>query len=70
MIVLDTVYMVCLPKNRGVIYGAAGGSPAEAWTSFEELELGGTGVDRLDARRRGYRARKVHIVLDKEPADA
>lgn len=61
---IDTVYMVCYPGNRGVFYGAAGRTAREAWSAFEELELGGTGARAGDFRSRGYRARKVRIELE------
>lgn len=62
--VLDRVWMICMPEDRGVVYGAAGMSARGAWQAFEELELGGTGCSATDFRRLGYRARRVVITLE------
>jgi len=61
--ILDTVWMVVAPRNKGVIY-CIGCSAAEVWSKIELDEVMGTGVTATSLRAKGYRAKKVNIVLE------
>jgi len=62
--VLDTVYMIVMPDAIGIVYGPPATSARDAWARVEELELMGSGVTAHELRRRGYRARRVQIMLE------
>lgn len=59
---LDTVWMLVLPDNKGVVY-EIGKSAKEVWDKVIERELLGTGVTKADLQKKGYRAKQVDIVL-------
>lgn len=60
--ILDTVWMVVCPDNKGVIY-QVGTSAKEVWQKIIDDETMGTGVTKEDLRKRGYRAKKVTITI-------
>ena len=66
MIKLDTVWMVVLPQNRGVVY-EIGTTPREVWQNVIHKETMGTGHTQASLTKLGYRAKKVTISLPKEP---
>jgi hypothetical protein len=73
MKVIDTVYMIMLPKAKGdgVVYHVMGKSAVEAWANFDDIRLDGdrimgTNFTSEIARHQGYRARKVVICLEDE----
>lgn len=57
---LDTVWMIVLPENKGVVY-AIGTSAKEVWDKVIGEELLGTGVTKDALQKKGYRAKKVEI---------
>lgn len=61
-ILLDEVWMVVLPDNKGVIY-AIGTSAKEVWGKIIAEELMGTGATQQDLVARGYKAKKVQVSL-------
>lgn len=69
MIKLDTVYMIVLPDDRGVIYDTIGESAKESWQKANSimgkfLSYEGNTIEKL--RANGYRAKRVEIILKEE----
>jgi hypothetical protein len=62
--VIDEPYMIVHMKNKAVVYGAAGRTAAEVWQMFEENECLGTITSKAVARRQGWRAKRVTIMVD------
>ena len=46
----------------GVVY-AIGASAADVWATIEMEEIMGTGMTAPMLRRRGYKAKRVHLML-------
>lgn len=64
--VLDTVWVIAYPGNRGIYYHPPGTSSSEAWDNcliflngFEDAR----GVTKAALHKQGFRARKVRVVL-------
>jgi len=60
---LDTVWIIAFPDNTGIVYDTMGKNPRESWRKIEEGELMGTGVTNQMLHDRGFRARRVEVVL-------
>lgn len=60
---LDTVYMIVLPDNKGVVYDSVSTKPQDSWRKVIQTEALGTGVTKEMLQRQGYRAKKVIISL-------
>lgn len=68
MIVLDRVWMLVSPNNKGVVYSIATNA-MDIWNTVIEDELMGSFETKASLHDKGYRARKVTIVLE-ESGDA
>jgi hypothetical protein len=66
-LVLDTVYVIALPKGKGMFYSPPGRSASEAWincTTFLAESLNAASMyNKNELRRKGCRARRVKVVL-------
>lgn len=60
---LDQVWMIVLPDDKGVIYDTIATSARGSWQKVFEKEILGTGITRPILLRNGYRAKKVEIAL-------
>jgi hypothetical protein len=60
--VLDTVWMVVLPGQKGIVY-EVGKSAREVWEKVLTNETLGTGVTRPLLHKQGYRAKRVSIAI-------
>lgn len=63
MKVLDRVWMLVKENPTEVIY-LASGSPSQVWEAVVESEMMGTGVTKEILKKRGFRAKKVAIVIE------
>jgi hypothetical protein len=61
-VILDEVWMVCLPNNTGVVY-EVGSSASEVWAKVIRHQTLGTGVTHLALRKQGYSAKKVTVAI-------
>ena len=57
--VLDTVYMITMPKEQGIVYSGPALTAPEAWRKAE-LWLG---QSKEALHKQGYRAKRVQISL-------
>lgn len=62
-IVFDRPYMIVNLQKKSIVYGAAGRTAAEAWQMFTENDCLGTAMTKDQARRMGWVAKKVKIVV-------
>lgn len=60
---LDTVWIITFPNNTGVVYDTMGRNPRESWRKLEAGELMGAGITNQMLHDRGFRARRVEVVL-------
>lgn len=60
---LDTVWIIVLPDNVGVVYDTMSTSARESWQKLAEGELMGTGITNQMLHDQGYRARRVEVIL-------
>ncbi len=62
--ILDNVWMIALPENKGVIYHKPAMSSKEAWVNAVEATDGIIGLStKKELMAKGYRAKKVTIVI-------
>lgn len=59
--VLDEVWMIVLPRNKGVVYDTMASSAHEAWQKAFAIE---GFLTEETMKKSGYRARKVKILFD------
>lgn len=61
--VLDKVWMIVASKNEGIIYAAPATSSRLAWSNALYAVRDILGWDKQSLLAKGYRAKKVSIVL-------
>ena len=64
IVVLDTVWVIAMPGNAGIVYDTIERTARDAWAKMADRKPFGTAQESNHVLRgRGYRARKVHVVL-------
>jgi hypothetical protein len=61
--IIDTVWVIVYPDKDGIVYDTIATNPRESWRKLAEGELMGTGVSNQMLHDRGFRARRVEVVL-------
>jgi hypothetical protein len=61
--ILDTIWMIVMPDNRGIVYNTISTRPSDCWRLLEEGQLMGTAMDRKRLRAQGYRVKRVQVVI-------
>lgn len=61
--VLDRIYMMILPGDRGIVYQVMANTPGMVWARVIDGTILGTGYTRESLYNAGYRVKRVEVSL-------